>query len=53
MSDNKNTLEKFASFVSEILTVTKEDIQKAEGEAKSVVRPEPAEAEEATACTVL
>jgi hypothetical protein len=40
----KSPLEKFESFVSEILTVTKEDIQKAEREAEAVIDAErPAE----------
>jgi hypothetical protein len=37
-SDDKTPLEKFESFVSEILTVTKEDIQKAEDAAKEIGR---------------
>lgn len=38
MSDDKTPLEKFESFVSEILTVTKEDITKAEEAAKEIGR---------------
>jgi len=40
-------LEKFEQFVSEILTVTKDDIRKLEDEAKRVIDPDAAtEAEE-------
>jgi hypothetical protein len=38
MNDDKTPLEKFESFVSEILTVTKEDITKAEEAAKEIGR---------------
>ena len=38
MADDQSPLEKFESFVSEILTVTKEDIQKAEDAAKEIGR---------------
>jgi hypothetical protein len=38
VNDDKTPLEQFESFVSEILTVTKEDIQKAEDAAKEIGR---------------
>ncbi len=37
-AEPKTPLEKFESFVSEILTVTKDDIRKAEDEAKEIAR---------------
>jgi hypothetical protein len=48
MTDDKSPLERFESFVSEILTVTKDDIRKAEEAAKEIGRdalgPPPATA---------
>lgn len=45
---NESELKRFEQFVSEILTVTKDDIKKVEDEAKAVIDPERApEAEEA------
>ncbi len=38
IDDNKTPLEKFEAFVSEILTVTKDDIRKAEEAAKELGR---------------
>jgi|GEM_PF-4517240 len=38
VNDDKTPLEKFESFVSEILTVTKDDIRKAEEAAKEIGR---------------
>jgi hypothetical protein len=38
MSDDKSPLERFENFVSEILTVTKDDIRKAEEAAKEIGR---------------
>jgi hypothetical protein len=46
---DKNPFEKFKEFVSDILTVTKDDIRKAEGVAKEAcedVAPRPTEAPE-------
>ena len=37
----ESPLEKFKHFVSEILTVTKEDVQKREAERKAVFPPKP------------
>ncbi len=48
MANDKAPLEKFEQFVSEILTVTKDDIRKAEEAAKEIGRdalgPPPSEA---------
>jgi hypothetical protein len=38
MSDDKTPLERFETFVSEILTVTKDDIRKAEEAAKEIAQ---------------
>lgn len=48
-NEDDQPLKRFESFVSEILTVTKEDIRRAEDEARRLARQtEPEEAPEAT-----
>jgi hypothetical protein len=47
-NDDPSHLEKFAQFVSKILTVTKEDITKAEKNDKAVIRDQMPESESGT-----
>lgn len=47
MTDGKSPLERFRDFVAQVLTVTKEDVQKMEAEIAEVTAPcEPLEPEE-------
>jgi hypothetical protein len=41
VSNHDSALERFKAFVSEILTVSKEDAQKAEADRQAVLRPQP------------
>lgn len=41
MSEEKTPLDKFKTFVSEILTVKKEDVQQAEAERRAAFPPKP------------
>ena len=47
MSDDPNPLERFKQFVSEILTVKKEDVQKAEADRRAAYQPKPAAKDDA------